>query len=123
LVTLQENQLLKDRNKSRRKRPCQGEKHLSVTSNTSVPSKEPGSDGHPVIDIQNTHKLEATKGPSLKRNTSTNINYGKGGLPPSKPARQKRRPGDLQMLISPRVSKMYCSLSNLHLSCEKSHTP
>lgn len=87
-----ESQLLKDRNKSRRKRPCQGEKYLSAASTTSLPSKAPVNDGHQIVDSQNTNKAEATK-VSLKRNMSANINFSKEELLPMRPARQKRRPG------------------------------
>ncbi|ONK55962.1 uncharacterized protein A4U43_C10F2730 [Asparagus officinalis] len=89
-----ENQLLKDRNKIRRKRPSQGEKYLNVVSATSLPSKALENDVHPVVDIQNTSKVESN-GPSQKRNMSANINFSKGELPPARSVRQKRRPAGL----------------------------
>lgn len=87
-----ESQLLKDRNKSKRKRPCQGEKYLSAASAIAIPNKAVGIDG-PVVDIQNGHKMEANKGTSVKRNSNVNISFSKGALPPAKPVKQKRRAG------------------------------
>lgn len=101
---------MKDRNKSRRKRPCQGEKYLSAGS--AVPSKAIGSDGHPISDTQNANRLDVTKGPTVKRSISAGLNFGKGELPAARPVRQKRQPGDLQSQIFLRLSTINYSPHN-----------
>lgn len=92
-----ENQLLKDRNKNRRRRPCQGESYLSASSTASVPRKALENDNHPVkmlvVDSQHTQKLGVIKESSLKRNMSAKITFTKGELPTTRTVRQYRRPG------------------------------
>lgn len=92
-----ENQLLKDRNKNRRRRPCQGEGYLSASSTASVPRKALENDSHPVkllvVDTQHAQKLGVIKESSLKRNMSTKITFTKGELPTTRTVRQYRRPG------------------------------
>lgn len=74
-----ESQLLKDRNKARRKRPCQGENCLE-TSSASWRFSEHDFVGVKtvVVDAENTPKLGINRGPSMKRNGNSNVNFSKG---------------------------------------------
>ncbi|KAJ0989812.1 hypothetical protein J5N97_008168 [Dioscorea zingiberensis] len=90
-----ENQLLKDRNKTRKKHPSQGE-NSSPAPSTMLLSKAPETDARPVKlidpDTQNTQKIKATKNGSWRRNSAT-INFNKEDLSTQKIVRQKRRTG------------------------------
>ncbi|GMP50369.1 hypothetical protein CsSME_00017013 [Camellia sinensis var. sinensis] len=74
-----EHQLLKDRKKSKRKRPFQGE-NCSPTIPTTVSnqSRSSGNDTHAVklvmFDSQNIQKLGPGKGSSVRRNVNVGIN-------------------------------------------------
>ncbi|KAL0911274.1 hypothetical protein M5K25_019405 [Dendrobium thyrsiflorum] len=89
-----ESQLLKDRNKARRKRPCQGENCLE-TSSASWRFSEHDFVGvkTAVTDAQNTSKLGINRGPSLKRTTNSNVNFSKGVFSATKAAGQRHRTG------------------------------
>nr|CAD1839141.1 unnamed protein product [Ananas comosus var. bracteatus] len=88
-----ENQLLKDRNKTRRKRP-QEDIYLTPTSPILT-------DGHPVkllaVDTQNINLMGSTKGAFFKRNADANTNFKlkatKGDLSTTRTVKQKRRAG------------------------------
>ncbi|ONI03008.1 hypothetical protein PRUPE_6G232900 [Prunus persica] len=93
-----EHQLLKDRKKSVRKRPSQGENcppnAPSTVSNQNRPS---GHDNRTVklvlVDSHNIQKLGPGKA-SLKRNVNIGVNRSnKGDSSTMKPARQRRKPG------------------------------
>ncbi|XP_008243985.1 PREDICTED: TSL-kinase interacting protein 1 isoform X3 [Prunus mume] len=95
-----EHQLLKDRKKSVRKRPSQGENcppnAPSTLSNQNRPS---GHDNRTVklvlVDSHNIQKLGPGKA-SLKRNVNIGVNRSnKGDSSTMKPARQRRKPGAL----------------------------
>ncbi|XP_039013401.1 TSL-kinase interacting protein 1-like isoform X2 [Hibiscus syriacus] len=94
-----EHQLLKDRKKTVRKRPSQGE-NSSPTSPTNVAnqSRALGHDARTVklflVDGQNIHKLGPGKG-SFKRNNNVGVSRSnsKGESNIMKPARQRRKPG------------------------------
>ncbi|XP_008791201.1 TSL-kinase interacting protein 1 isoform X2 [Phoenix dactylifera] len=89
-----ENQLLKDRNKTKRRRP-HGDIY-SPTPSTQVVSRVPGNDARSLklltVDAQTTNKVGATKGASFKRNVNANMNFSKGDSS-MKTAKQKRRTG------------------------------
>ncbi|XP_010923251.1 TSL-kinase interacting protein 1 [Elaeis guineensis] len=89
-----ENQLLKDRNKTKRRRP-HGDIYSSTPS-TQVVSRAPGNDARSLklltVDAQTTNKVGATKGASFKRNVNANMNFSKGDSS-MKTAKQKRRTG------------------------------
>ncbi|WOK98400.1 TSL-kinase interacting protein 1 isoform X1 [Canna indica] len=91
-----ENQLLKDRNKTRRKRLP--EDMCSPTSSTTILSKGPANDIYPVkllaVEAPNTNKSAASKGTFHKNDMYSNMNYRRD-LSSMKPLRQKRRPGDI----------------------------
>lgn len=96
---IKEHQLLKDRKKSVRKRPSQGENcppnAPSTVSNQNRPS---GHDNRTVklvlVDSHNIQKLGPGKA-SLKRNVNIGVNRSnKGDSSTMKPARQRRKPGD-----------------------------
>lgn len=93
-----EHQLLKDRKKSVRKRPSQGENcppnAPSTVSNQNRPS---GHDNRTVklvlVDSHNIQKLGPGKA-SMKRNVNIGVNRSnKGDSSTMKPARQRRKPG------------------------------
>ncbi|KAB2087250.1 hypothetical protein ES319_A04G090200v1 [Gossypium barbadense] len=94
-----EHQLLKDRKKTVRKRPSQGE-NSSPTSPNSVTnqSRASGQDARTVklflVDSQNIQKLGPGKG-SFKRNNNVGVNRSnsKGESNTMKPARQRLKPG------------------------------
>lgn len=90
-----ENQLLKDRNKSKRRRP-HGDIY-SPTPSTQVIGRAPGNDARSMkllpVDTQTATKIGATKGANFKRNVNANMNFSKGDLPSMKTAKQKRRTG------------------------------
>ncbi|MQL96689.1 hypothetical protein Taro_029369 [Colocasia esculenta] len=93
-------QLLKDRNRTRRKRPFQGENCSTIPlAAESIFSKPPGHDVHMVklvfVDSQNTQKLGNTKGASTKRGVSASVNGYKGDVSTMKTASQKRRAGSM----------------------------
>ncbi|KAM6593202.1 hypothetical protein CsatA_000905 [Cannabis sativa] len=91
-----EHQLLKDRKKSVRKRPTNGD-HSSPTPNTVI--NQGRTSGHEsrtvklvLVDSQNIQKVGSGKAP-LKRNVNLSINRSnnKGDSTTMKPARQQRR--------------------------------
>ncbi|KAH7658938.1 Polycomb-group transcriptional regulator domain-containing protein [Dioscorea alata] len=88
-----ENQLLKDRNKTRKRHPSQGENSSSAPS-TMFLSKAAETDAHPVklidVDTQNAPKIKATKGASWRRSGAA-ITFNKEDLSTQKIVRQKRR--------------------------------
>ncbi|TVU47777.1 hypothetical protein EJB05_07386 [Eragrostis curvula] len=93
------NQLLKDRNKSRRK--CT-RVDMCLSSPSSVLSKAPGNEPFPVKflseDAQNGSKVMSPKGTFLKRSTETNSNKSgaaKGDLSATRTVKQKRRAGGI----------------------------
>ncbi|KAM0934028.1 putative transcription factor MYB/SANT family [Dioscorea sansibarensis] len=90
-----ENQLLKDRNKTRKKHPSQGENSSSAPS-TMFLSKAAETDAYPVklidVDTQNAPKIKATKGASWRRSGAA-ITFNKEDLSTQKIVRQKRRTG------------------------------
>ncbi|XP_073000204.1 TSL-kinase interacting protein 1 [Typha latifolia] len=92
-----ENQLLKDRNKTRRKRP-QGDIYLPSPS-TPILSKAPANDPQQVkllaFGAQNSIKIGVTKEASFKRNVDLNTNFGKGDLHTMRTVKQKRRAGGI----------------------------
>lgn len=98
---LQENQLLKDRNKTRRKRP-QEDIYLTPTSPILT-------DGHPVkllaVDTQNINLMGSTKGAFFKRNVDANTNFKlkatKGDLSTTRTVKQKRRAGIFHTPVIP----------------------
>lgn len=93
---MKEHQLLKDRKKSVRKRPTQGEYSPSAPSTVTNQSRPSGHDNRTVklvlVDGQNIQKVGSGKSP-LKRNVNLSINRGnnKGESTTMKPARQQRR--------------------------------
>ncbi|KAL7248066.1 hypothetical protein ACSBR2_002884 [Camellia fascicularis] len=95
-----EHQLLKDRKKSKRKRPFQGE-NCSPTIPTTVSnqSRSSGNDTHAVklvmFDSQNIQKLGPGKGSSVRRNVNVGINRSncKADSFPAKTVRQRRKAG------------------------------
>ncbi|KAL6987374.1 TSL-kinase interacting protein [Sarracenia purpurea var. burkii] len=94
-----EHQLLKDRKKSKRKQPSQGENcPLPIPTTLSNQGRASGHDTHAVklvlLDSQNIKKLGPVKGPSVRRNVNVGISRSscKGDTFPAKP-RQRRRPG------------------------------
>ncbi|XP_010253972.1 PREDICTED: TSL-kinase interacting protein 1-like isoform X1 [Nelumbo nucifera] len=95
-----EHQLLKDRKKSIRKRPSQGE-YCSSASPTAVllQNKAPGLDTRSVklvaVDNQSIQKVVSGKGSALKRNVNTGINRSnnKCHSSTSKTGRQRRKTG------------------------------
>ncbi|XP_062210526.1 TSL-kinase interacting protein 1 isoform X2 [Phragmites australis] len=91
------NQLLKDRNKSRRK--CL-RVDMCLSSPSSVVSKTPGNEPFPVkflsVDTQNGSKVASPKGAFFKRIAETNSNKSgatKGDLSATRTVKQKRRAG------------------------------
>ncbi|CAL9747752.1 unnamed protein product [Musa acuminata subsp. burmannicoides] len=88
-----ENQLLKDRNKTRRKRLP--EDMYSPTS-TTILSKGPGNDIYPVklltVESPSTNKSTASRGTFHKNDMFSNMNCRRD-LSSMRPLRQKRRPG------------------------------
>lgn len=99
ILAIKAQQLLKDRNRSRRKRPYQGENCSIPMSAESIFSKPPGHDIHMVklvfVDSQNSQKLGNTKmASSTKRGASAPVNVGKGEVSVMKTVNQKRRAGD-----------------------------
>ncbi|XP_077246978.1 TSL-kinase interacting protein 1 isoform X2 [Tasmannia lanceolata] len=105
-----EHQLLKDRKKTKRKRPSQGEIYPSSPSTTvSVIGKAPGSDSRSVklviVDGQNIQKVGPGKGSSLKRNVSTTVSCNKGDLSTVKTAKQRRRTGGVSSAAYKRWEK------------------
>ncbi|RRT44892.1 hypothetical protein B296_00045650 [Ensete ventricosum] len=94
-----ENQLLKDRNKTRRKRLP--EDMYSPTS-TTILSKSPGNDIYPVkllaVQSPNTNKSTASRGTFHKNDMFSNMNCRRD-LSSIRPLRQKRRPGNLCMFM------------------------
>ncbi|CAA7409196.1 unnamed protein product [Spirodela intermedia] len=88
-------QLLKDRNRTRRKRPYQGENCSIPMTAESIFSKPPGHDVHMVklvfVDSQNSPKLGNTKLTSTKRGASAAVNVSKGEVSIMKTVNQKRR--------------------------------
>lgn len=94
-----EHQLLKDRKKNIKKRPCQGE-NGSITPSNSVSNlgKACAHDARinlVLVDSQTTQNVGSGKGASVKRNASTCLdrNKCKGDLSNVKQARQRRRSG------------------------------
>ncbi|XP_024028707.1 TSL-kinase interacting protein 1 isoform X2 [Morus notabilis] len=92
-----EHQLLKDRKKSVRKRPPQGEYSSPVSSSVSNQSRVPGQDNRTVklvlVDSQNIQKVGSGKASSKRNvNVSTNRGNSKGDSTTMKPARQRRKP-------------------------------
>ncbi|XP_058102166.1 TSL-kinase interacting protein 1-like isoform X2 [Magnolia sinica] len=91
-----ENQLLKDRKKTQKKRPSLGE-NCSSTPSTAVPllNKAEGNDAHAVklliVDGQNIQKVGCGKAASLKRSAGMNISCNKSDLSSMKTSRQRRR--------------------------------
>ncbi|XP_052173890.1 TSL-kinase interacting protein 1-like [Diospyros lotus] len=94
-----EHQLLKDRKKSKRKRPSQGENYPpTITTNVSSQGRASGNDTHAVnlvlLDNQNFQKLGPGKGSPVRRNVNVGINRSncKGDSFPAKTVRPRRRP-------------------------------
>ncbi|KAF3441833.1 hypothetical protein FNV43_RR15748 [Rhamnella rubrinervis] len=92
-----EHQLLKDRKKSVRKRPSQGENCPPAASTFSNQSRASGHDNRTfklvLVDSQNIQKVGSGKA-SLKRNINIGINRNnKGDSTTMKPARQRRKSG------------------------------
>lgn len=104
IFPVKEHQLLKDRKKSVRKRPSQGENCPPATSTFSNQSRASGHDNRTfklvLVDSQNIQKVGSGKA-SLKRNINIGINRSnKGDSTTMKPARQRRKSGDLFIFIS-----------------------
>lgn len=96
-LSIKEHQLLKDRKKSVRKRPSQGENCPPATSTFSNQSRSSGHDNRPfklfLVDSQNIQKVGHGRA-SLKRNVNIGINRSnKGDSTTMKPARQRRKSG------------------------------
>ncbi|KAF7834003.1 TSL-kinase interacting protein 1 [Senna tora] len=96
-----EHQLLKDRKKSVRKRPLQGENcPPAATNNVSNQSRALGNDAQTVklvlVDSQNIQNLGPSKA-SLKRNINMGVNRSntKGDSTTMKPSRQRKKPGTI----------------------------
>ncbi|XVF07867.1 hypothetical protein REPUB_Repub06bG0176700 [Reevesia pubescens] len=94
-----EHQLLKDRKKTIRKRPSQGENSSPTSPNSVINlNRASGHDAHTVklvlVGGQNIQKLGPGKG-SFKRNNNVGVNRSnsKGESNTMKPARQRRKPG------------------------------
>ncbi|KAJ1298027.1 hypothetical protein BS78_01G422500 [Paspalum vaginatum] len=91
------NQLLKDRNKSRRKCP---RVDMCLSSPSPIVSKTPGNESFPVkflsVDAQNGSRVASPKGAFFKRIAETNSNKSganKGDLSATRTVKQKRRAG------------------------------
>jgi hypothetical protein len=91
------NQLLKDRNKSRRKCP---RVDMCISSPSPIVSKGPGNESFPVkflpVDSQNGSRVASPKGAFLKRMPETNCTKSgatKGDLSATRTVKQKRRAG------------------------------
>lgn len=96
---MKEHRLLKDRKKTVRKRPLQGENcPPPIANGVSNQSRALGHDGLAVklvlVDTQNIPKLGPRKTVS-KRNLNVGINRGNNGGYPTvlKPSRQRRKSG------------------------------
>lgn len=92
-----ESQLLKDRKKARRKRPCQ-ENCLGTSTPSSFLRRFSEHDFCGVkavvtTDAENTPKLGINRGHSMKRNTNSNVNFRKGMFSTVKATGQKQRIG------------------------------
>ncbi|XP_057463692.1 TSL-kinase interacting protein 1 isoform X1 [Actinidia eriantha] len=94
-----EDQLLKDRRKSKRKQPSHGENcSPAIPTNVSNQGRASGHDTHAVklvlVDSQKIKKLGPVKGSSVRRNVNVGINRSncKGDSFPAKTVRQRRRP-------------------------------
>ncbi|KAL6596036.1 hypothetical protein ACP70R_047400 [Stipagrostis hirtigluma subsp. patula] len=91
------NQLLKDRNKSRRKCP---RVDMCLSSPSPILSKTPGNEPFPVkflsVEAQNGSKVASPKGAFFKRIAESNANRSgatKGDLSATRTVKQKRRAG------------------------------
>ncbi|CAL4921722.1 unnamed protein product [Urochloa decumbens] len=91
------NQLLKDRNKSRRKCPRMD---ICLSSASQIVSKTPGNEPFPVkfspVDAQNGGRVASPKGAFFKRMAETNSSKSgatKGDLSATRTVKQKRRAG------------------------------
>ncbi|CAL4913496.1 unnamed protein product [Urochloa decumbens] len=91
------NQLLKDRNKSRRKCPRMD---ICLSSASQIVSKTPGNEPFPVkfspVDGQNGGRVASPKGAFFKRMAETNSSKSgatKGDLSATRTVKQKRRAG------------------------------
>ena len=107
---MKEHQLLKDRRKNVKKRPSQGENSPPAASSTvSNQSRGSGQDARTIklvlVDSQNIQKLGSGK-TSFKRNVNVGVNRSnnKGDSTNMKPARQRRKAGNL---IPPRVGTKF----------------
>ncbi|XP_020573144.1 TSL-kinase interacting protein 1 [Phalaenopsis equestris] len=88
-----ESQLLKDRNKARRKRPCQGENCLETSATWRFSEHDFVGVKAVVADAENTPKIGINRGPSMKRNTNSNVSFSKGVFPATKATGQRHRTG------------------------------
>ncbi|KAG2553467.1 TSL-kinase interacting protein 1-like isoform X2 [Panicum virgatum] len=91
------NQLVKDRNKSRRKCP---RVDMCISSPSPIVSKSPGIESFPVkflpVDAQNGTRVASPKGAFFKRMPETNCSKSgttKGDLSATRTVKQKRRAG------------------------------
>ncbi|KAK8446366.1 hypothetical protein SEVIR_9G477500v4 [Setaria viridis] len=91
------NQLLKDRNKSRRKCP---RVDMCVSSPSPIVGKTPGNEAFPLkflpVDAQNGSRVASPKGAFFKRMAETNSSKSgatKGDLSATRTVKQKRRAG------------------------------
>jgi len=91
------NQLVKDRNKSRRKCP---RVDMCISSPSPIVSKSPGNESFPVkflpVDAQNGTRVASPKGAFFKRMPETNCSKSgatKGDLSATRTVKQKRRAG------------------------------
>lgn len=115
---MKEHQLLKDRRKNVKKRPSQGENSPPAASSTvSNQSRGSGQDARTIklvlVDSQNIQKLGSGK-TSFKRNVNVGVNRSnnKGDSTNMKPARQRRKAGNL---IPPRVGTKFLKYNYLLL--------
>ncbi|PKA47931.1 TSL-kinase interacting protein 1 [Apostasia shenzhenica] len=99
-----ENQLLRDRNKARRKRQCQGQGRLETSSATSLLSRLSEHDicGMKALDADAEN---IPKGASLKRTMNSNVNFSKGIFSALKATGQKQRAGLLESAAYKRWEK------------------
>lgn len=122
---MKEHQLLKDRRKNVKKRPSQGENSPPAASSTvSNQSRGSGQDARTIklvlVDSQNIQKLGSGK-TSFKRNVNVGVNRSnnKGDSTNMKPARQRRKAGNL-IPPPPRVGTKFLKYNYLLLCfCRK----
>lgn len=93
-----EHQLLKDRKKNVRKRPCQAE-NCPPSPSRALPNqnKLSGNETRAIkfilVDSQNIQKTGNGRGSTLRRSGNLGVNRSRGDLSPTKVSRQRRKPG------------------------------